>query len=659
MTATPQPSRVGSGSPGSSRTALSRWLALGLLGILLFTHWKWFQGKVTWYLAVDQHGYFAFARDLLRGRLFHPWSPAALLGDKLWPRNDVLAQTYIFDQGHIYSRYAPGFPILLAVWIALFGESNIHVLNPILFCLAMGMLALIVRRTTGSWWRGLAAAALIAICPSQIHWWGATLTRDVATHLVAWTGLCLLLPRGSSPLGGTRSLLGAFAVGFAASMRPDAVLYLVPAALLLLRRRRKFGDRVDSRVWLRLGLAWALGILPLVAYDLAATGSPLPPQAIELKPFFEQTSHLIGEWLVPSAWAARGWHGGIWDPVQGGAWDPANLGRVLPLQFQALRLAYGPVLLGLIAWGAIVSCVVHRDLFLLAVPYSVASLFFFSCWVRPDARYLVGFHLFCAALLVEGVLGTLDLLRRLAGSGNLALARFLGVSFAILQLGGTLLASRLGPPLGVATWICAGVGAIAAVAATSWPQRRIARFAAPALGLALFALAMKTDYGSMGRNAGVQEPEILRAKATVEAKVPPDAVIITTEDVGRPQENLEIYADRRAIYTTDLQRWQQMRPVEAAFRLLRNGQRVFLLLPTNQPETQGVLDDLPSENVLVVELLETIPPERAKDWFVAAPFHRGVELGLWEVRERDPGVHKVLSIGPVPQSSPSDAPPVP
>ena len=149
-----------------------------------------------------------------------------------------------------------------------------------------------------------------------------------------------------------------------------------------------------------------------------------------------------------------------------------------------------PVLLGLIAWGAIVSCVVHRDLFLVAVPYSVASLFFFSCWVRPDARYLVGFHLFCAALLVEGVLGTLDLLRRLAGSGNLALARFLGVSFAILQLGGTLLASRLGPPLGVATWICAGVGAIAAVAATSWPQRRIARFAAPTLGLALFALAM-------------------------------------------------------------------------------------------------------------------------------------------------------------------------
>ena len=74
---------------------------------------------------------------------------------------------------------------------------------------------------------------------------------------------------------------------------------------------------------------------------------------------------------------------------------------------------------------------------------------------------------------------------------------------------------------------------------------------------------------------------------------------------------------------------------------------------------QGVLDDLPSENVLVVELLETIPPERAKDWFVAAPFHRGVELGLWEVREKDPGVHKALSIGPVPQSSPSDAPPVP
>ena len=140
-------------------------------------------------------------------------------------------------------------------------------------------------------------------------------------------------------------------------------------------------------------------------------------------------------------------------------------------------------------------------------------------------------------------------------------------------------------------------------------------------------------------------------RLNVQAKLPPDAVVITTEDVGRPQENLEIYADRRAIYTTDLQRWQEMRPVEAAFRLLRKGQRVFLLLPTGQPETEKVLADLPAENVLVVEKVETIPPKKAVEWFVAAPFHKGIEMGLWEVREKDPGVHKPLSIGPIDRKS--------
>ncbi|MFM7737533.1 MAG: hypothetical protein ACKPBU_16325 [Alphaproteobacteria bacterium] len=273
------------GGAGATWTiAAGRILPLVLLAVLLGTHWRWFQGKVTWYLAVDQHGYYAFARDLLHGRLFHPWSPASQLGEKIWPRNDILAQTYIFDQGKIYSRYAPGFPIVLAAWLGLFGESNIHALNPILFCAAMALVALLVRKTTGSWWRGLAAASLVAICPTQIHWWGATLTRDVATHAVAWAGLCLLLARGGGPLGGWKSVLGAFAVGFASSMRPDAALYLLPASLLLLRRARRAGWLESRGALLRIGLGWFAGVLPILAYDLAATGSLLPPQAVEIKP---------------------------------------------------------------------------------------------------------------------------------------------------------------------------------------------------------------------------------------------------------------------------------------------------------------------------------------------------------------------------------------
>jgi len=39
----------------------------------------------------------------------------------------------VWDQGILYSRYAPGFPIILAAWIALFGDPAAHLLNPIIF----------------------------------------------------------------------------------------------------------------------------------------------------------------------------------------------------------------------------------------------------------------------------------------------------------------------------------------------------------------------------------------------------------------------------------------------------------------------------------------------------------------------------------------------
>src|SRR5207248_2371539 len=72
--------------------------------------------KITWYLAVDQLGSLLFARDLLHGRIFHEWVPAHVLASLLPERTDVLAQTYVFDHGIVYSRYAPGFPLLLAAW---------------------------------------------------------------------------------------------------------------------------------------------------------------------------------------------------------------------------------------------------------------------------------------------------------------------------------------------------------------------------------------------------------------------------------------------------------------------------------------------------------------------------------------------------------------
>src|SRR5262245_41974847 len=65
--------------------------------------------RITWYLAVDQYGYLTFANDLLHGRIFHEWPVAQALANVLPERTDMLVQTYIWDHGRMYCRYAPGF----------------------------------------------------------------------------------------------------------------------------------------------------------------------------------------------------------------------------------------------------------------------------------------------------------------------------------------------------------------------------------------------------------------------------------------------------------------------------------------------------------------------------------------------------------------------
>src|SRR5262245_64420881 len=59
----------------------------------------WVGRRITWYLAVDQYGYLAFAHDLARGKVFHHWPPLDVLAPFLPPRVDVLSQTYIYDHG--------------------------------------------------------------------------------------------------------------------------------------------------------------------------------------------------------------------------------------------------------------------------------------------------------------------------------------------------------------------------------------------------------------------------------------------------------------------------------------------------------------------------------------------------------------------------------
>src|SRR5262249_57933594 len=161
--------------------------------------------------------------------------------------------------------------------------------------------------------------------------------------------------------------------------------------------------------------------------------------------------------------------------------------------------------------------------------------------------------------------------------------------------------------------------------------------------LALVWCKVSQVQAAAGRRAPFQRAQMLEARANMEKLLEPGSVVITTEDVGRPAENIEFYSGvAQAIYLTDLARWHFDLPRTAA-RLLLDRRRPYLFIPGNQRDKEQMLADL--RQYLTLELVAAIPPQRAMAHFVAAPFHRGVPMELYRIssplekllRQHDPG----------------------
>src|SRR5207247_9451068 len=118
-----------------------------------------------------------------------------------------------------------------------------------------------------------------------------------------------------------------------------------------------------------------------------------------------------------------------------------------------------------------------------------------------------------------------------------------------------------------------------------------------------------------------------RTRGPSSLKVEPGAVVITTEDVGRPAENIEYYSGvAHALYLTDLERWG-LTVGDAAELLARGGMRPYLLLPKAHPGLDPLLAALGRR--FAVELAADIPARRAVDYFVAAQFlPEGIHMQL-------------------------------
>src|SRR5262245_41707038 len=256
-----------------------RRVALGLVLLALVATARGLERRTTWYLASDQFAFLTFADDLRHGRVFHDPGALAALAAKM-PRDqtaDALYQTYLWRDGRLWSRYPPGFPLLLAAASVVGGESAMHLLNPALYLVLLVSLALFTRSLLGGdiIAAGAAAAApwAVLVIPTEIHLWGIPIARDLPAHLL---GLGALAAACAGRFG-----LAGLALGLACTIRPDALLYSLSlgAVALVLRPR--------PRALLTGTAAFVAGAAPLLAYNTLTQGHPLAfTQGMEFRHLF-------------------------------------------------------------------------------------------------------------------------------------------------------------------------------------------------------------------------------------------------------------------------------------------------------------------------------------------------------------------------------------
>lgn len=598
------------------------------MALVCYPLFRFVEARVTWYLSIDQLGYLTFASDLLAGHVTHDWPIARALAELLPSPTDVLAQSYLHDHGVVYSRYAPGYPLLLAGWMGLFGIDAAHLFNPYLLPVFVLGLAAFNARALGSPWRGGAAAILTVVLPTQMLFWFMTLTRDPTAHLLGLLGVALVWPRREQGRR-WRVVVAGVLLGFAVATRPDAILYLLPAATLLATANRREPRRV-LRVLPFAAAGLALGVLPLVVVNVVTTGNPFwTPQVVEIREMVpgDQGETPPAEEGVPRvAYPPSSWQGGTHEQVQGGGISLANFGTIFPQNLGRIRDAFGPFGLALIAWGFVVALVVRRRLVVALVPYMVVTLLFFSCWPRSDARYLVGLLVFLTTFLVEGIVGTAELVRWLRGRGDDGRARAVGFGVAgVAVVGGLIVPGGSGvmATLGFVLPLCTAAIALAAVLR---PGRLASALAGPLVMLAVAAVTWADT--SVPARAPFQGPQMRLARQSFTRLLEPNAVVITSERVGRPAENLEFYGAPRvhALYLTDLNRWN-VRIDQAAALLLGRGLRPYLFLPPDEPSRATLASEL-AFGEFQVERVAEIPADKAMLHFVASPNHGGVPMEL-------------------------------
>jgi hypothetical protein len=499
--------------------------------------------------------------------------------------HDALVQTYFWRGDRMFSRYPPGFPALLAAVGLVGGERAQHALNPILYLTMLALLGWLTWALVAPRDRMLAAGAAAAatwlalVLPTDIHLWGITVARDLPAHVLGLVAVLAAVSR--------RHVLSGLALGLACTVRPDAILYVLPLAAVL------WVDGVRLRT-LVLGLAaFVIGVLPLLAYNTLTGGHPFAfTQAGEF-------SKLLAALISPASAYAQTI---VFD--SGGAFRLAHLRETLPASLALLGRAFGWTGL-LAALGAAWAIRVRRPMAAALLPYPLIAVPFYGCWSHADARYLTGAALCLVPLAATGATLVCRWLADPERSSGWRWAVLAGaLAFAVLLRGG---ASGVG-----AVERMLAICFVAAVVLGSVPRlaHLLRPFAALAPSVALLVLVLLRLADGSGARDPFQAAEVARARATLGALVPSDGVVITSESLGRPAENIAHYLGVPTFYTSELPllRTEQQR---AALLLAMSGRRPFFLIDESQADALA-----PLRVVAGLRVVARRRGDQVLDWFV-------------------------------------------
>ncbi len=581
--------------PANPRAAV--WFARGLAAVvgvaaLAVTTWGLMRHN-NWYLASDQFAFLTIARDLRAGQVFHDsaiFDVIAPLRDST-TRFDALTQTFFLEGDHLWSRYPPGFPLLLAAAGAIAGEAGEHALNPLLYLATLGALAWLAHRLLAPLGAAAAAGAaalvpwVVLLVPTSVHLWGITVARDLPAHLC---GVLALI----AALGG-HTLLAGLALGFACDIRPDALLYGLPLALVFAH------ERVPLRARLQAAGAFAVALTPLFLWNFLTQGSILGfGQEAEFRALF--SSRAI-ESPIAAAQALPF--------VSGGAFQIQNLRHTLPANARDLWAAFG---LSLLFAGALPWVSRGRRALVAAalLPYPGAALVFYSCWSHPDPRYLAGAALLLDATVAIGAVAVCALPAERASERWLRVVACLGIAVLAWRTGGSSAAATLvlaaSASAGALVWALVGPAILSRRAALAWLAGGVALL--PALGLCTLGLgrlaAGSASYGPFPR------AQAERARAEIGTLMPPGSLVIAGEGFGRPVENLRLYGGLEAFHPSELALFG-VKPDVAALLVIARGGRAFFLMDDGDPR----LPRSASANVSLREVARRSGPALL-DWFV-------------------------------------------